>query len=381
MSHPVASIEERRPVNDQAPPPNLPPPEVAVSRPHPKKKDWAPNTVGLSAILAICYFAQETLAVILVSVLIAFILAPIADLLTRLRLPRWIAAAIAVGLLLAASAGIVYSGFNQASRLMEELPKYTEAIRDQAAKLTRKVQKLEALNPSREKGVVNVHQTTNWTDLLSRGFGSVTQIALAASFIPFLVFFMLTGQEHARNATVGLFPMENRREVNKTVVLIAGMVRSFMVGNLLIGLLTGVISTIIFGLLGVPFFYFAGFAGGFLSLVPYLGVLLALLPPLFLGVGQIGMHGIIWVVITTFTLHMVSINVLYPKFLGGRLRLNPLAVTIALLAWAWLWGALGLVLAIPITAGMKIIFDHVESLKPLGVWLGEAANTNGGASA
>jgi len=51
--------------------------------------------------------------------------------------------------------------------------------------------------------------------------------------------------------------------------------------------------------------------------------------------------------------------------------LNPLAVTIALLFWGWLWGAMGLILAIPITAAMKIIFDHVETLKPWGAWMGE----------
>src|SRR5213079_2521971 len=65
-------------------------------------KDWALHAMGIGAILAICYFGEETLVTILVSVLLAFILAPVADLFTRLRLPRWLAAAIAVGLLIAA---------------------------------------------------------------------------------------------------------------------------------------------------------------------------------------------------------------------------------------------------------------------------------------
>jgi predicted PurR-regulated permease PerM len=72
--------------------------------------------------------------------------------------------------------------------------------------------------------------------------------------------------------------------------------------------------------------------------------------------------------------------VLYPKFLGSRLRLNPLAVTLALLIWAWLWGAAGLVLAIPITAGIKIIFDHVQPLKPFAAWLGEENPQQNGAN-
>jgi len=379
MAQQVTNIGERRPP-EQASPPTLPPPEVAVARPHPRRKDWALNALGLGAILAICYFGEETLAVILISVLIAFILAPISDSLVRLRLPRWLAAGIAVTLLCCALSGAAYYGFNQASRLVEQLPEYTQQIRARVSKLSRKAQNLQVLNPANEKGVVKVQQTKDWTDLLSRGFGSLTQIALAASFVPFLVFFMLTWQEHARNATVGLFPLENRREVNKTVGLISGMVRSFMVGNLLIGIFIGAISTAIFGVLGIPFFYFAGFASGFFSLVPYLGVILALLPPMFVGIGYLNLSDVVWVVLSVFVLHVLSINVLYPKILGGRLRLNPLAVTIALLLWAWLWGALGLLLAIPITAGMKIIFDHVESLKPFGAWMGEPEKANGGSA-
>jgi len=366
----VTSIENKRP--SDAPQSPSPP---AFAQPNPPT--WAIKCVGIGAILAICYFAEETLAGILISVLIAFILAPLVDLLSRLRLPRWLSAAISVALLLAAIAGVTYYSFNQASKFVEELPKYTEKIRDDISKLTRKAQNLEALTPTQGKGVVTVHETHTVTDLLSRGFGSVSQAILAASFIPFLTFFMLTWQEHARNATVGLFPPENRRDVHRTIGLISAMVRSFMVGNLLIGLLMGAISTAVFGLHGIPFFYFAGFLSGFLSLIPYLGVVLALLPPLFVGLGHLGFIGIVWVVLTVFGLHVVSLNVLYPKLLGGRLHLNPLAVSIALLVWAWLWGAIGLVLAIPITAAMKIIFDHVESLKPFGAWLGEPANMNG----
>jgi predicted PurR-regulated permease PerM len=123
--------------------------------------------------------------------------------------------------------------------------------------------------------------------------------------------------------------------------------------------------------LGVPYFYFVGFMSGFLSLVPYLGVLLALVPPLVTAMGHVHSAGLLGIAITVFGLHLFALNVLYPKFLGSRLQLNPLAVTLALLFWGFIWGAMGLVLAIPITAGIKIILDHVEPLRPYGAWLGE----------
>jgi predicted PurR-regulated permease PerM len=327
--------------------------------------------MGLGAIFAICYFAEEILVVILVSILIAFMLAPVADFFSRLRFPRWVASAMAVLILVGALGAAAKYGVNQLSNLIDELPQYSGKVRAEVAKISRKAQTLEAISPAQEKGAIKVHETTSWTDLLSHGFGSVTEIVLACSFIPFMVFFMLTGQEHARAATVGLFPLENRRAAYSTLGQIATMVRGFILGNLIIALAIGAISTAVFGILGVPFFYFIGFASGFLSLVPYLGLILAILPPLFVDIGHLTWAHAGWIVLTVFTLHILALNVLYPKFLGKRMSLNPLAVTIALLVWAWLWGAAGLILAVPITAGMKIVFDHVQPLKPLGAWLGE----------
>ncbi len=182
---------------------------------------------------------------------------------------------------------------------------------------------------------------------------------------------MLTWQQHVRSTTVMLFRLESRHTVYTTLGLISAMIRSFMVGNLLIGLALGAVSTLVFGLLHLPFFYFVGFISGFLSLVPYMGLLLAIVPPVFVGLGHVEVADLVTIVVTVLGLHMIALNVLYPKFLGNRLQLNPLAVTMGLLVWGGLWGAMGLLLAIPITAAMKIVFDHVESLKPYGAWLGE----------
>ena len=87
--------------------------------------------------------------------------------------------------------------------------------------------------------------------------------------------------------------------------------------------------------------------------------------------GHVEVADLLTIVVTVLGLHMIALNVLYPKFLGNRLQLNPLAVTMSLLVWGSLWGAMGLLLAIPITGAMKIVFDHVETLKPYGAWLGE----------
>ena len=105
--------------------------------------------------------------------------------------------------------------------------------------------------------------------------------------------------------------------------------------------------------------------------MPYLGVLLAAVPPLLTGVGHLHSSGFLVVLAAVLGLHLFALNVLYPKFLGSRLQLNPLTVTVALLFWGWIWGAMGLILAIPMTAACKIVCDHIERLRPFGAWLGE----------
>ncbi len=346
----------------------VPPTEKARPR---SPRSWAANVVGLGATLAFCYYGEGVLVVMLVSVLMAFILAPIVDLQSYLRIPRGLGAAVAILLLIAVLVGVVYFSYNQVTSLLVDLPKYSNQIRDEMLKFRKKAESFEVLNPQHERGVVNFRQAPDWTGILTRGFGSVSQVIFALSFIPFLTYFMLTWQHHVRSATVMLFPLENRQTAYVTLGLISSMIRSFMVGNLLIGILIGGCSTVAFYILHVPFFYVAGFLSGFLSLIPYLGVLLAMAPPVFLSVGHLDSQDVLSIIVIVVGLHLIALNVLYPKFLGNRLQLNPLAVTMSLLLWAWLWGGVGLLLAIPITAAMKIVFDHVETLKPYGAWLGE----------
>lgn len=338
----------------------------------PPNRNWAQIIIAVGVVLTLCYVAELVLVVVLASTLIAFILAPVVDFFGQFRLPRSLSSLVAVLLLLALLYGMGYTSYNQAASFLQVLPKYSDRTR---ATVMRFRERAESLNPLRplvdDKNVVKVLPSSPLTDAVTRGFGSVSQGLFALTFIPFLVYFMLSWQQHARSATVMLFRMEHRHTAYITLGLISNMIRSFMVGNLLIGLFIALVSVAVFGALGVPFFLVVGVISGFLSLVPYLGVLLALAPPLIVGLGQLESGDLAAISLMVIALHFFALNVLYPKILGNRMQLNPLAVTIALLFWGWLWGGMGLILAIPITAAMKIIFDHVEALKPWGDWMGE----------
>jgi predicted PurR-regulated permease PerM len=98
---------------------------------------------------------------------------------------------------------------------------------------------------------------------------------------------------------------------------------------------------------------------------------LALIPPLFaaLGVNQFSTY--ILVIVTVAMLHLIALNLLYPKIVGSRVHLNPLVVTFSLMLWGFIWDAPGLLLAIPLTAGLKAVCDNVKGLRPIGKFLGD----------
>src|SRR3954453_14580658 len=152
------------------------PAEIAVpSAPpngHPPRY-WALNVIGVAVVLGICYYAELVLVVLLVSILLAFVLAPVVDVLTRIRCPRALASGIAVLLLVGLLGAVVNFSYNQSANLAEDLPRYTSKIQEQFLQFRKKAESLQVLNPQHEKGVLAVRPTTDWGSLLTQGFGSM----------------------------------------------------------------------------------------------------------------------------------------------------------------------------------------------------------------
>src|SRR6185369_6877577 len=160
------------------------------------------------------------------------------------------------------------------------------------------------LPDNEDKKTITVRQSSSWTDLLSKNASSVSEIFLTLSFIPFLVFFMLSWQDHVRSATVMLFSMDNRNSAYVMLGLIARMIRSFIVGNFVIGVFLSAGSIALFGLIGLPYFYFLGLISGFVSLIPYIGVLLAIFPPLVADLGHLTTGVALLIIGTVLGLHL-----------------------------------------------------------------------------
>jgi predicted PurR-regulated permease PerM len=335
--------------------------------------------VAVVAVIGLIYLLKLVLVTILAAVLMAFVLDPLVNGLSRIKVPRSVGALLAVLLMVAVAGGVTDFFYTRAVDFATQLPKYSGNIRQSLARIREQTNKLEestrSVMASPKAGkpavAVEVQEAPGLSRVIAAGSGTVGEVLLSVSFLPFLVYFMLTWKDHAHVATVKLFRREHRLRAHRTIGRISAMVRSFIVGNMLVGAFSAVVSTVVFWHLGIPYFYFLGTISGFVSLIPYLGVFLALLPPLAGGIGILTKTGVGVVLLSVVALHILTTNVLYPKILGRRLRLNPLAVTLSLLFWAWIWGAMGLILAVPLVGATKIICDYVDSVRGVGAWLGD----------
>jgi predicted PurR-regulated permease PerM len=334
--------------------------------------------IAAAIVFAFLYFASDVVVTLLLAVLLAYFLDPVVGVLARIHIPRALGALVVLLAVTAMVGGLGYMVVDRANQFLSDWPRYSAILRHLTTAFDRRlttVEKgVEAISPAPEKGQTSLRtaEPPPVREWLLRGAGSLYSILVVAAFVPFLVFFMLAAKPRIWKATIELFPEEHQERVRGALDEVSSMLRSFVAGNALIALILMLLSWGFFLWIHLKYPFLLGCVSGLLNLVPYVGAVLAWIPPFLIGMAQWNTIGPYFGVAAMLTfLHIIGVNVLMPAIVGRRVHLNALAVTAALLFWGWLWGAIGLILAIPITATVKVICDHSEGWEPMGRWLGE----------
>jgi predicted PurR-regulated permease PerM len=378
-------------------------------QPAQRARPLATSLIAIAAVVALLYYGRDFFVTLFVSAVFAFILDPAVVLVMKLRLPRPAATGIVLGV---ACIGVYLLGamaWSQFATFTEDLPSYTAHLSDLWTHANEQIDQIEqrgidVLVPKslrqqnqqiqqkpletskrRRRGTtstdtappplqeVRIH--TDPKPALSLLYGYVSgyfHVLVMASFVPFLVYFMLSWRDHLNRSVLRLFHGEDRYQVGRTWTGIGDSTRAYVLGNFLLWVFLSSISAIAFFVLGVPYWPIIGPVSALCSLVPYVGLPLSTIPPVLAAVAIPNRFKIILtIVLVTAAFHIFAMNFLYAKIIGRRVRLNPLIVTVALMFWGLLWGGVGLLLAVPITAAIKAICDNVESLQPYGKLLGD----------
>lgn len=367
--------------------------------------------LAAAAAVALLYFGRVFLITMAIATIIAFLLDPVVTVFVRMRLPRAVASFIVCSIALLVLYLLGLGVYTQVSSFMGDLPAYSQRMNDIVDNVATRVDQIEkrtyqvlvpkrfqaappaalappvetsrrrrngkALPPEPEvpAAIPEVRIHTEPTPLLTYVYGYVRSfydVLLMASFVPFLVYFMLSWRDHMRRSFFYLFSDPGRHVAGKSWGGVADMVRAYVIGNFVLGLCLTILSSAFFFSIRLPYWPVIGPVSGFLSLVPYVGLPLAALPPLLAGLIKYNEPAVyVMIAVVVAMLHLIALNLLYPKVVGSRVHLNPLVVTVALMFWGTLWGGIGLVLAIPLTAAVKAVCDNVSGLQGYGKLLGD----------
>jgi predicted PurR-regulated permease PerM len=371
--------------------------------------------IAFGVILAILYFGRVFFITALAAIIIAFILDPFVGILVKIKFPRTIASLVIclLAALILYLAGL--GAYSQVASLWDTMPSLNQRIGEvedaalqQIANLEDRVYKVvvprrqiqqekknEKVEPpptriqrGRKKveaapapqspmpgaiQEVRIHNDENPVSAyISARIGTFYEALLMASFVPFLVYFMLSWRDHIHRTFLHFFQGGDRIVAARSLRGVGDMVRGYVVGNFVLGCMLAALSSTAFWMMHLEYPLLAGPMSGFLSLVPYVGLPLAMVPPLFVLLAAGGSVSTAFAIVTIVAvLHLMALNLFYPKVVGARVHLNPLVVTFSLMFWGFLWDAAGLLLAIPLTAAIKAVCDNVVSLRPYGRFLGD----------
>jgi predicted PurR-regulated permease PerM len=332
--------------------------------------------LAAAVILLFFYYAAGVVITMLLSILLAYFLDPAVELLERMHIPRTVGSMIMVLLMLAVLIAVGYGVATKAEDFEANWPKYGALLKQAAGAVEGKIKGIEgkvseiAPETAPQQTGGERPEAAIVRTMLFRGIGSLYALFLEITFMPFLVFFMLAGKHEVWHGTLQLFPASQRTRVKETLEDLRDVLRDYLAGMTLLTLMVIVASSLFFWFLGLDFPLVTGIASGLLNMVPYIGAVLAWLPAFVIALAKWKTFGQFALIAGgLMAIHVLALNFVAPQIVGKRVRLNAVAITVSLLFWGWVWGGMGLLLAIPITAALRVICDHTESWRPIGRWL------------
>lgn len=329
--------------------------------------------IGLIAFFTVLYIAKGIIVPLIFATIIAIVLHPIVNLFVRNRINRIFAIIITLFLtfLIIASLGVLL--FSQASRFTESLPKlvdkFTEILNHTIIWISghfnlsnREITKWITTTKNEVIGSLEIGQT----------IANVGSTVAFLFLIPVYVFMILFYQPLLIEFFRRVFGSGNRSKVSEVINLIKTLIQHYLIGLLLQVAIIATMYSIGLLILGIEYAIILGIIGAFLNLIPYLGSIIAALMPMLIAMATKTSP---WFALLVLALYVVTQfidnNFITPKIVGSKVKLNALASIVAVIVFGVMWGIQGMLIAIPLTAIAKLVFDHIESLKPWGFLLGD----------
>lgn len=334
--------------------------------------------LGILVFLALGFVLHLLKGILLpfvVAVFLAQIFTPAVLALRRYRVPTGVAILlmlVAVSVVLFAFSWMIYSS---ALSFRESLPRYEARLGGLVQGAT---DRLTATFPLLREPVEHFRwqeaiEIKSLTGLVAIGVGSFL-VFFNEMFlvILYLVFLLAGSQEFPAKLERALAHRAER--VAEVMSNIETQVRKYLLTKTLVNLINGVLVTLLLAMFGVDFAPLWGFLTFIAHYIPHVGAILSVgLPALFVFLQFESPGRALLVALLNFALQFLIGNVIEPRIMGTSLDLSPVLVLLSLIFWGWLWGAWGMILAVPITSMIKIVCANIEALEPLSILMSGSA--------
>lgn len=330
----------------------------------------------LSSIVLTGYIlilGKSILSPIVTAFIVALLLRPLSAHIEKLKISRAVSSALSIVVVILALSGLSYFFSSQVSSISRDLnsigARFNELI-DQGYGWMESTFGIE-----QEEQIQYLKDSLN--RFLQNSTSAFTQTVSATadfftSFFLFLItlFFFLYYRRFFMSFLYKWFRQEDHPKVGSTVYKIEMVVRSYILGLFTVILIVAFLNAVGLMLLGIQHAIFFGVLAAVLTIIPYIGIFIgSLLPILFALVTKDSLWYPVGVALLFWGVQFLEGNFITPNIVGGRVSINPFAAIVALFIGGMIWGALGMILSIPVLAIIKVICDAVEPLRPFGFLL------------
>jgi predicted PurR-regulated permease PerM len=357
-------------------------------------------------VIAALYFGREILLPLALAILLSFVLTPPLLLLRRIKVPRVMAVALVVGAAFLVIFAVGWLLSTQVTQLAGELPKYQTVLNQKIGDLSKVVtgapvikQATTALkqleqnlsNPKPDTSVgtepgppqqvgeekkpipVEVRQPEPTAFQIYQSIvGTLLPPLATAGIVLLFVVFILLQREDLRDRLIRLLGASDLQRATSTITDAADRLSHYFLRQVLINSAYGTFITLALWLIGIPSPIVWGVLAMLMRFVPFIGSYIAALPPLLLAAVVYPGWSIFLIILALYIVsELIMGQVVEPLVFGRGTGVTPIAVIASTIFWTWLWGPLGLLLAMPMTVCLAALGRHVEGLEFFDVLLGD----------
>jgi predicted PurR-regulated permease PerM len=327
--------------------------------------------LSLISIFIILYLGQNIIVPILMSLLFAILLRPIAHFLkSKWRFPHVLAVTCTVVLFMLMVIGILFFISWQISAIANDW----DAIQTNLSIHFDTIQKFISsnfnLNNVEQKVLIDnasKNVLESGKNIIGTSLVSVSDVILNLTLIPIYIFLFLLYRTLFITFLSKLFQPEYHEKLQDILYQIKVSVQSYIVGLLIEMVIVSTLTSVGFMIIGLKYAIVLGLITGLLNLIPYIGILFAgILSIIATLTASPDITLIIGVLIIVIVVQLIDNNLIVPMIVGSKVQINAFVSIVGIIVGGVIAGFSGMFLAIPIIAILKVIFDRIESLEPWG---------------